>query len=51
MLWPTCVISEPSIDDSTDLLDQLLLGNGICGRASLVAQMVKHLPAMWETRV
>ena len=34
MLWPTCVVSEPSIDDSTDLLDQLLLGNGICGRAS-----------------
>ena len=51
MLWPTGVISEPSVGDSTDLLNQLLLDNGICGRASLVAQMVKHLPAMWEARV
>ena len=51
VLWPTGVISEPSVGDSTDLLNQLLLDNGICGRASLVAQMVKHLPAMWEARV
>ena len=29
---------------------QSALGNGIT-RASLVAQMIKHLPAMWETQV
>ena len=51
VLWPTCVISEPSMGDSTDLLDQLLLDNDICGKPSLVAQMVMHLPAMWETQV
>ena len=48
--WLNCfTFSSPVLCKTTSLYKSILLLS--LQRASLVAQMVKHLPAMWETQV